>query len=71
MNILQNLRIQDLHLIFDGAKLHLDVSIVDAAEKHDISLFCLPSNTTHELQPMDKAVFKSYEIIGIKKFYNF
>lgn len=48
-------------LIFDGASSHLDAGIVDAAESHDISLFCLPSNTTHELQPMDKAVFKAFE----------
>lgn len=39
-------------LIFDSAKSHSDISIVDAAEKHDISLFCLPCNTTHELQPI-------------------
>ncbi|VEN46250.1 unnamed protein product [Callosobruchus maculatus] len=48
-------------LIFDGAKCHLDYSIVEAAEKFDIKPFCLPSNTTHELQPMDKAVFRSFE----------
>lgn len=48
-------------LIFDGASSHLDAGIVDAAESHDITLFCLPSNCTHELQPMDKAVFKAFE----------
>lgn len=48
-------------LIFDGAKCHIDISIVETAEKHNITLFCLPSNTTHELQPMDKAVFRSFE----------
>ncbi|KAI4454451.1 dde superfamily endonuclease [Holotrichia oblita] len=26
-----------------------------------ITLYCLPSNTTHELQPMDKAVFRAFE----------
>nr|CAH7719104.1 unnamed protein product [Callosobruchus chinensis] len=48
-------------VVFDGAKCHLDYSIVEAAEKFDIKLFCLPSNTTHELQPMDKSVFRSFE----------
>lgn len=48
-------------LIFDGASCHLDHSIVDAAEQHNITLLCLPSNTTHELQPMDKSVFRSFE----------
>lgn len=48
-------------LILDGAKCHLDISIVDKADEHDITLFCLPSNTTHELQPLDKSVFRSFE----------
>lgn len=48
-------------LIFDGAACHLDARIVDAADKYDIVLYCLPSNTTHELQPLDKSVNKSYE----------
>lgn len=48
-------------LIFDGASCHLDYYIVDAAEKYNIILYCLPSNTTHELQPLDKSVNKSFE----------
>lgn len=48
-------------LIFDGASSHLDARIVDAADGYDILLYCLPSNTTHELQPLDKSVNKSYE----------
>ncbi|XP_030752878.1 uncharacterized protein LOC115879955 [Sitophilus oryzae] len=49
-------------LIFDGAASHLDISIVDAAEPLGIHLLCLPSNTTHELQPLDKSVslFRTY-----------
>lgn len=48
-------------LIFDGASSHLDARIVDEADNHEIVLYCLPSNTTHELQPLDKSVNKSYE----------
>ncbi|XP_060807694.1 jerky protein homolog-like [Amyelois transitella] len=48
-------------LIFDGAKCHLSVEALDEAEKNDIVLYCLPSNTTHELQPLDKSVNKSFE----------
>jgi len=51
----------DVLLVYDGAASHLDPSIVDAADRHQIHLFCLPSNTTHELQPMDKSVFRSFE----------
>ncbi|CAH1364933.1 unnamed protein product [Tenebrio molitor] len=48
-------------LIFDGAKSHLDYDIVATADQYDVVLYCLPSNTTHELQPLDKAVFRSFE----------
>lgn len=51
----------DILLIFDGASSHLDANIVAAAEQHQITLLCLPSNTTHELQPLDKSVFRSFE----------
>ena len=48
-------------LIFDGASSHLHLDILDAATASNVALFCLPSNTTHELQPMDKSVFRSFE----------
>ena len=49
-------------LIFDGAKSHLDYKICEFAEDNDILLYCLPSNTTHELQPLDKGCFRSFEL---------
>ena len=48
-------------LVFDGMTSHLDHSTVEAADYHDITLFCLLSQTTHELQPMDKSVFGQFE----------
>lgn len=48
-------------LILDGASCHLDLAVVDTANQFDISLYCLPSNTTHEFQPLDKAVFRAFE----------
>lgn len=48
-------------LVFDGAACHLDLSIVDISDSLGIYLYCLPSNTTHELQPLDKAVYRSFE----------
>lgn len=48
-------------LILDGASCHLDIDIVLKAEEFDITIFCLPSNITHELQPLDKSVFRSFE----------
>ncbi len=49
-------------LVLDGAKCHIDLNIVNKAEELEIELLCLPSNTTHELQPLDKAVFRPFEI---------
>ena len=49
-------------IIFDGAKSHLDYKICEVAEENDIILYCLPSNTTHELQPSDKGCCRSFEI---------
>jgi hypothetical protein len=34
---------------------------VEAADRNDIALLCLPSQTTHKLQPMDKSVFDPLE----------
>lgn len=58
-------------LIFDGASSHLDIRIVEAAEQYEITLFCLPSNSTHELQPLDKAVFRSFESFWDEEVLNF
>ena len=51
---------EEVLLIFDGVKSHLSINIVDEAEKHNVKLYCLPSNTTHELQPLDKAIFRFF-----------
>jgi hypothetical protein len=48
-------------LIFDGVSSHLDENIANAAHNYEITLYCLPSNTAHELQSMDRAVFKTFE----------
>lgn len=41
-------------LIFDGATCHLDYTIIEEADRRNITLLCLPSNTTHEMQQLDK-----------------
>ncbi|KAF2878755.1 hypothetical protein ILUMI_27415 [Ignelater luminosus] len=48
-------------LIFDGASSHLDANILNSADSHSVTIFCLSSHTTHELQPMNKTVFKAFE----------
>ncbi|CAG4996567.1 unnamed protein product [Parnassius apollo] len=48
-------------LIFDDAKCHLDFRIVEEAEKNDIVLYCLPSNTTHEVATYGQDLFQPFE----------
>lgn len=43
-------------LMFNRLWSHLNYTIAEVADEHDISLLCLPSNMTHELQPLDKSV---------------
>ena len=58
-------------LVFDGATSHLDHSTVKAADRHDITLLCLPTQTIHKLQPMDKSVFGPLENIWNEHFLLF
>nr|XP_004211245.1 unnamed protein product [Hydra vulgaris] len=48
-------------LIIDGAAFRINIRIVEKAESYGVHIFYLPSNTTHELQPMDEFVFKAFE----------
>jgi hypothetical protein len=43
-------------LVFVGVTPHQHHTILEA-NRHDITLFCLPSQTTHEMQLMDQSVF--------------
>ena len=46
-------------LFIDGHKSHMTLDVVDLARSNDVILFCLPPHTSHALQPLDVAVFKS------------
>ena len=48
-------------LLVDGHKSHLTLELIDLARKKNVILFCLPPHTTHVLQPLDVAVFKSFK----------
>lgn len=45
-------------LILDGHGSHMSVNCLEFAAENDISLVCLPSHTTHYLQPLDRSFFK-------------
>ncbi len=46
-------------LLTDGHKTHITIDVIDVCRENNITLFCLPPHTTHALQPLDVAVFKS------------
>ena len=46
-------------LILDGHTSHLTIDLIDLARQNNVILFCLPPHTTHLLQPLDVAIFKS------------
>ena len=48
-------------LFVDGHKSHLSLELIDLARKKNVILFCIPPHTTHALQPLDMAVFKSFK----------
>ncbi|KAB0803136.1 hypothetical protein PPYR_00106 [Photinus pyralis] len=47
-------------LILDGHTSHCNLcEMLEFADEHGIIILCLPPHTTHYLQPLDRAVFKS------------
>jgi len=47
--------------VFEWSISHQDRSILEATDRHDVTLLRLPSWTTHELQHMDSSVFGPFE----------
>jgi len=48
-------------LIFDGHGSHITFSFIQFCIDHDIHLLCLPSHSTHLLQPLDMGLFSPYQ----------
>ena len=46
-------------LLTDGHKSHINLDVIDICHENNIILFCLPPHSTHALQPLDVAIFKS------------
>lgn len=46
-------------LIQHGHSSHVSLDVITLARDNDVHLLCLPSHTTHLLQPLDVGVFKS------------
>lgn len=54
---LRNTSGKPILLTFDGHHSHETPEMLSAAFEHNILLYCLPSKTTHKLQPLDVGVF--------------
>ena len=48
-------------LIEDGHASHITIEVIELARKNDVHLLCLPSHTSHILQPLDIGVFHSFK----------
>lgn len=54
-------------VIYDGHSTHVDVKVIELAIKNDVTILKLPPHTSHLLQPLDVAVFKSFKTKWDKK----
>ena len=50
-------------LVFDGHNSHISYKTTVLAEANNITLICLPPNTSHALQPFDVGVFKNVKVM--------
>lgn len=48
-------------LVLDGHGSHITIDVIEYARSNEIHLLCLPSHTSHILQPLDIGVFKSFK----------
>lgn len=53
-------------LLYDGHVSHVDDKVVALAVENNITILKLPAHTSHLLQPLDLAVFKSFKAIWDK-----
>lgn len=53
--------IRPVLLILDGHTSHITINVIEFARANEIHLLCLPSHTSHVVQPLDVGVFKSFK----------
>ena len=49
-------------LLYDGHASHISLELIDYAILHEVIVVCLPAHSSHLLQPLDVAVFKSFKV---------
>ena len=58
-------------LILDGHSSHVTIEAIELARSNDVLMLCLPSHTTHILQPLDVGVFKPFKAAFSKASHQF
>ena len=53
-----------LLLLLDGHSLHYNPSVINKAAEEKVIIFCLPSHSSHETQPLDKGQFGPLKPLG-------
>lgn len=54
-------------VIYDGHASHIDNILIEKARNENVNILKLPAHTSHLLQPLDLAVFRSFKAIWDKK----
>ena len=52
---------QPVLLVLDVHGSHITIGVIEYACSNNIHMLCLPSHTSHILQPLDVGVFKSFK----------
>ena len=63
--------VRPLLLLLDGHSSHYSPTFVNKAAEEKIIVFCLPPNTTHRTQPLDKGAFSPLKICWREECHNF
>ena len=63
--------VQPVLLILDGHSSHVTIEAIELARSNDVHMLCLPSHTTHILQPLDVGVFKPFKAAFSKASHQF
>ena len=58
-------------LVIEDGHSHISLEAIKLAQDNDVHLLCLPSHTTHILQPLDISVFKPFKSFFNKACKNF
>ena len=59
-------RLRPVLLVLDGHGSHITIEVIEFAQSNNIHLLCLPSHTSHILQPLDIGVFKSFKMFSLR-----